>query len=90
MNADELLDQVIDLKSFIAYAEALAEERREAERIEAGNQYLCPAPGWNNMAISEFIDAGLSHFDPAPDGTVVECPTWKDLAMFLYYGKIIG
>jgi hypothetical protein len=88
VRSDELLDLVRDRESFLAYAVALAEERREAERVQAESQNpWYTAPGWQNDVISEFIEAGLSHFDPGPDGKVIVNPTWKDLAMFLWSGR---
>ena len=92
MTLDELFDQVHDRESFIAFAEALAEESRRAEEIEAENPdiYMVDgALGWKNASIAQFIEHGLYHFDPDPDGKVVQTPTWKDLAWFLYCGKII-
>jgi hypothetical protein len=92
MTSFELLDLVHDRESFLAFAFALAEERRVAEGIEAAD----PEPykwgganGWTNNCISLFIEGACSHFEARPDGSVIETPTWKDLAEFLWVGKFI-
>jgi hypothetical protein len=88
----ELLEQVHDRESFLAFAYAFAEERRRVEGIEAVNPEVYQwggAEGWNNNCISLFIEGGLSHFEPAPDGSVIENPTWKDLAEFLWCGRFM-
>jgi hypothetical protein len=92
MRPEDLLDTVHDRESFIAFASALAEERDRAEQIERdnpGTYIIDGALGWMNGSIGQFIEAGLTHFEPAPDEKPIETPTWKDLAMFLYCGKII-
>ena len=92
MTIIELLDQVHDRESFLAFAYAFAEERRRVEGIEAASPEVYQrggAEGWNNNCISLFIEGGLSHFEPGPDETVIENPTWKDLAKFLWCGRFM-
>ena len=92
MRPEDLLDQVRDRESFLAFARALADERAEAEKIEAANPqiYICDgALGWMNGDITSFIHAGLYYFEPSQFTPSVENPTWKDIAKFLYCGKII-
>jgi hypothetical protein len=92
MRPEDLLDAVHDRESFVAFAMALAEERDRAEQIEreSPDVYVVDgALGWMNGSIGQFIEAGLSHFDPRPGEDPIETPTWRDLAMFLYCGKII-
>ena len=92
MKPEDLLDKVCDRESFIAFAMALAAERQQAAQIEAENPdiyVLDGALGWKNGCIAQFIENGLAHFDPDDDGRVIETPSWKDIAMFLYCGKII-
>jgi hypothetical protein len=62
------------------------------EGIEAANPNVYQwggAEGWNNNCISLFIEGGLSHFEPARNGSVIEDPTWKDLASFLWCGRFM-
>jgi hypothetical protein len=93
MSAIELLDLVHDRESFLDFAQALADERREAEEIELSQpenyKWGAGALGWYNTCISQFIEAAMSHFEPDAEGPVIEHVTWKDLAEFLYSGKII-
>ncbi len=60
MNVAELLEQVTDRKSFIAFVEALAEEREQAEEMEQKDligYQLGGALGWQNSRISAFLYA---------------------------------
>jgi hypothetical protein len=91
MRPEDLLDNVHDRESFVAFAWALAEERDRAEEIERANPnvYIVDgALGWMNGSIGQFIGAGLTHFEPRLGEKLIEIPTWQDLAMFLYLGKI--
>jgi hypothetical protein len=88
----ELLDRVHDRETFLAFAEAFAEERRRVEGIEAADPEAYRwggAEGWTNNCISLFIEGGLSHFALGPDGSAIESPTWKDLAEFLWCGRFM-
>ena len=88
----ELLEQVHDRESFLAFAYAFAEERRRVEEIEAANPedyQWGGGEGWTNNCISLFIEGGLSHFEPALAGSVIDNPTWKDLAEFLWCGRFM-
>lgn len=92
MTVFELLERVHDRESFLAFAYAFAEDRRRVEAIEAahpGGYKWGGAEGWINNCISLFIEGGLSHFEPGPDGTVIENPTWRDLAKFLWCGQFM-
>jgi hypothetical protein len=92
MDLFDLLENVRDRQSFMAFAEALAEERDRAEEIELNNPdiYVVDgALGWKNASISQFIEMGLTHFEGNLNRPPVETPTWKDIAMFLWRGKII-
>ena len=67
-------------------------ERRRVEGIEAANPESFMwggAEGWNNNCISLFIEGGCSHFESPTDDKVIENPTWKDLAEFLWCGKFM-
>lgn len=89
MTSDQLLEKVSDCASFIAFARALAKERREAEWLEAEMPRSASsegALGWRNTLISRFIESGLCHFEDDSDS--LEAPTWRDVALFLYHGKM--
>jgi hypothetical protein len=94
MSPEELLEEVRDRESFIAFARALADERERAEQIERDNPSaygIDGALGWHNGDISGFIFAGLAHFEDWEfnDEQPIETPTWQDLAKFLFCGKVV-
>ena len=87
----ELLDAVCDRESFNRFVAALASEREDAERLEREQpeRYRWGgALGWQNSDISSFLSAAAVHFEPGPHRFVGESPTWRDLAKFLWMGKI--
>jgi hypothetical protein len=84
----ELLGQVKDRESFLAFAKALLEERELAEKMEREEpeKYrLCGALGWENGSISSFLGAALACVE---DGSHFEESSWRGFAEFLYCGKI--
>lgn len=88
---EELLDEVVDRDSFIAFVNALAAERLEAEEMERDEPVryqLGGAHNWQNGTISSFLYGGLAYFDPKPVHQPEAAPSWKMLADFLYHGKI--
>jgi hypothetical protein len=92
MSPEELLDRVRDRESFVAFVEALADERERAEALERANPgnyalALGGALNWQNGEISSFLNAALRCFDH-PDNRDSEEPTWRLFAEFLYFGKI--
>ena len=87
-----LLELVCDRESFLAYAYQLAAERRIAEGIELAEPEKYKwngVNGWENSCIASFIEGGCDHFEPGPGGDMIESPTWKDLAEFLYKGQFM-
>jgi hypothetical protein len=84
----ELLGQVEDRESFLAFARAFLEERGLAEKMESEEpeKYSsCGALGWENRSISSFLGAALAC---AEDGSHFEEASWRGFAEFLYSGKI--
>jgi len=84
----ELLGQVKDRESFLAFAKALAEERELAEKMEREEpeKYgLCGALGWENRSISSFLNAALACVEDDP---YFKEASWRGFAEFLYGGKI--
>ena len=91
MAPDQLLDRVVDKSSFIAFVEALAAERREAEQLERDHPLkyqLGGALNWHNGTISSFLEAALECFED-PAANEHPNPSWRLFAEFLYCGKII-
>jgi hypothetical protein len=84
----ELLGQVKDRDSFLAFTKALVEERELAEKmeIEGPEKYRFSGPlGWENGSISSFLSAALASVE---DGSYFEEASWRSFAEFLYCGKI--
>ncbi|HMV82750.1 MAG TPA: hypothetical protein PLD20_03395 [Blastocatellia bacterium] len=88
---EEMLDRVCDKDSFIAFVQALAGEREDAEKIEKENQdiyFVDGAHNWKNADIASFLHAALGYFDERPFHKAEQEPSWKMFAEFLYVGKI--
>jgi hypothetical protein len=88
VRSSQLLGQVKDRDSFLAFAKALVEERKLAEKmeIEAPEKYRFSGPlGWENGSISSFLAAALASVE---DGSYFEEASWRSFAEFLYCGKI--
>lgn len=90
---ESLLDGVCDRDSFIAFVQALAEERELAQQIEKDNpdRYIVDgALGWMNGDIPQFLFAALDYFADGPlKEPIPEQPTWRMLAEIFWCGKII-
>ncbi len=87
---EALLELVHDRNSFVAFVEALANERDAAElldRSEPVKYQLGGALGWQNGDISNFLFAALNCFEHPDNCSSVE-PSWQLFAEFLYFGKI--
>jgi hypothetical protein len=92
MRPEDLLDQVHDRDSFLAFVEALAEERASAQEIEKAHPdiYVVDgAMGWKNGDIARFLEAAMSYFADDPSRDEEKEPSWTMFANFLYCGKII-
>ena len=86
---DDLLDEVVDWKTFATFVENLAAEREKAQKIEDANKsnpaYIVNgALGWNNGDIQSFLWASLSFFpDNMTDDDGRAQPTWRNFAEIL-------
>lgn len=92
MELSELLEKVVDRKTFVDFVVALIKDRQEFENLYKLNpeKYKWSAPlGWENGSIDTYLDGALACFE---DGKwKEECPdeiTWRKMAEFLYGGKI--
>jgi hypothetical protein len=91
MTPGELLDEVVDRDTFIAFVKALASEREAAERLEKAQptRYcLGGAHDWQNADIASFLYAALAYFEDKPLLKPEKTPSWRMFADFLYCGKI--
>jgi hypothetical protein len=92
MSTGDYLEGVRDRDTFIAFVEALAAERRKAERLEAAEparHQLGGAFGWQNADIATFLEAALDYFTPSQFHKPETVPSWRMFAEFLWCGKII-
>lgn len=84
-------DLVIDRESFVRFAEALLADREQAEGLErkSPEKYrFGGANGWQNTSISAFLDCALAGAQAQNAWGSSSEPSWQDLAVFLYLGKI--
>lgn len=85
-------DAVHNKASFIRFVEALIEDRQRAEELERADpaRYrMGGANNWQNGSISSFLEAALAGALAQKDwGNDQAGPSWRDLAVLLYLGKI--
>ena len=85
-------DAVHDKASFIRFVEALVEDRQQAEELERADpmKYSMGGAGdWQNGTISSFLDAALAGALAQKDWANHQSgPSWRDLAVLLYLGKV--
>ena len=85
-------DLVNDRESFIQFIEWLAKDRQEADVLERSDPERYQwggANGWQNSSIASFLECAISGAEAQRDwASGPGGPSWKDLAVFLYLGKI--
>lgn len=85
------MESVADKESFLEFLEALVKDREEAEKIESNDPQKWSwggANGWQNSDISMFLESASCYFHEGPHCHSGDNLSWKDLAQFLYFGKI--
>lgn len=84
-------DAVHDRDSFIRFVQALSADREAAEQLERADprryQYG-GANGWQNSSISSFLECALAGAEDQENWGNTNSPSWQDLAVFLFLGKI--
>ena len=90
----DLVDEVVDLRSFLAFVGALIDDRI-ADVAKQRNRPVDPfgrgPNGWENHTIEAFLGAALQWAEDSRMGQtqgLPEGPTWRTFATFLYCGKI--
>jgi hypothetical protein len=85
-------DSVSDRNSFFRFVEALVADRTTAEELERSDPQryaLGGANDWQNGAISTYLECALAGVsDQQKWGDSPIGPTWHELAVFLWLGKI--
>jgi len=94
MELYQLLELVEDERSFLAFVEALYEDRRldaEAERSSPSSPYGPTGRGWENVTVESFLQAAHAWAIDSKFGATQGLGTaspWRKFAVFLYCGKI--
>lgn len=94
LDLKELLNNVNDESSFLAFANALALDRvqsRESEKVSPSSPYSATANGWENTSIEDFLDGAIAWGESTNLGVsqgLSPSNLWLRFATFLYCGKI--
>ena len=84
----QLVESVVDEKSFIAFLGALGEdfaEEHQLERKNPGNPYETGALGWQNGSIDQMLESAVAWAtDCAP---VSDTNVWRRCAEIIFAGK---
>jgi hypothetical protein len=92
MSTDQLDPAIVsDRESFLRFAEAIIRDRAEAEDLErqTPDKRWSGANDWQNGQISEYLGCALAGAEAQRDGWGSQAGvTWRELATFLWLGKI--
>lgn len=84
-------DTVTDRDSVVRFVEYLAADRVAAADVENADPQCYQwdgAAGWQNTEIPAFLEGALAGSLAQRDWGTGAAPSWRDLAVFLYLGKI--
>lgn len=88
-NPFELLEEVVDEKSFLAFVKALIADREAHEGKPADE--VGYSGDWANNSISGFLEAAVAWAEDSDFGlsqdSELKSNEWKRFAVFLYNGK---
>lgn len=90
MNLNDYLEAVVNESTFLAFVEALADDRRVAD-LTAADAAGEVQNGWENDSIQDFLEAGHAWAQDSAFGAkhgLASALPWKKFAVFLYCGKI--
>lgn len=93
-NLDDVLNDVNDESSFLAFVSALAADRvdsGEKEKISPSSPYSAAANGWENTSIEAFLKGAVAWGEASNLGIsqgLSPSNPWLRFATFLYCGKI--
>ena len=94
MDAFDLLENVVDRESFLAFVRALIADRRHdvRQRTERPIDAAGPGPnGWENDTIEDYLESAVACAEDSAGKPVhgpPQSPSWREFAEFLYGGKI--
>ena len=87
MDLCDLVDRVVDRKTFFEFLSALIADREdevEKEKRNPSSPFSPGVNGWENGSIETFLDAALAW---AHDNGLSEEPSWRTFAQILHAGK---
>lgn len=90
----ELEDSVCDERTFLAFLDALAQERLADEKAEIenpSNPYGPSQAGWECSTIGTYLEAASAWAESSIDGLPMmpkEANPWKRVAQILHAGKV--
>jgi hypothetical protein len=90
---NDLLEKITDGESFLEFARALEEDRRNAVIAEEAHpigQYGPDAGGWESGSIEDFLEAAVAWAEASNFGLkqgLSPANPWKQFGVFLYSGK---
>lgn len=89
MELHKLLETVNSKRSFLAFVDALRQDRvdeLEKEKVRKSSPYGPGANGWENGTIEGFLDAMHSYGGDSSE--IKEAPNWRTFALLLMAGKM--
>ncbi|MBK5540687.1 hypothetical protein JFV28_14945 [Pseudomonas sp. TH05] len=87
MGIEEYLQAVCDEQSFMAFVDALVQDRLQDAAAAAQGQ----PPAWENLSIADFLEGANAWARATGVGAsqgLAEASPWQRFAVFLYCGKI--
>jgi hypothetical protein len=94
MELHQLLESVVDERSFLAFVEALRNDREldvAAEKNNPSSPYGPTTRGWENTTIESFLESAQAWAENSNFGArqnLSSTSPWRKFAEFLYCGKI--
>jgi hypothetical protein len=92
-DAEDFIDpaRVTDRDGFVRFVEYLAADRSAAAKVEEADPQRYQwdgAGGWQNTEVATFLEGALAGSLAQRNWGSAATPSWRDLAVFLYLGKI--
>ena len=98
-NLNELYEQVVDEATFLRFAKALVEDRRNAIQLEKANPsspYGPDAGGWENVSIDDYLESAIAWAEDSNFGRKMafeeyelkDVSPWRRIAAFFMAGRV--
>jgi hypothetical protein len=86
-----LLENVVDRDSFLAFVRGLMEDRLDEakrEKKSPSSPYGSGCNGWENVTIEDFLESAIAWAESSSGKELAGELSWRSFAEFLYAGKI--